>query len=198
MSRLVSHSWMHGCVRMLGYASVLFPAFVLTLLAGIATWSYRTSIPVGHLCNASGVFYAFFRNGFLTIAHFGSDQARDDYDAKSWEGFHRGCPKLTAWEMERSIVAEGDGRVDTRVALPLRSGVFASLSMRYALRWSGASIHSAVLLAGNGLVLLIGLRAFRAKRRWQRRVDGLCVACAYPKIGNASGICTECGTPITQ
>jgi hypothetical protein len=40
--------------------------------------------------------------------------------------------------------------------------------------------------------------AWGAHRRRRRADSGLCIACGYDLHGNLSGVCPECGTPITQ
>ncbi len=35
-------------------------------------------------------------------------------------------------------------------------------------------------------------------RRWTRRLKHLCPRCGYSRIGNVSGVCPECGTPIRR
>jgi hypothetical protein len=35
-------------------------------------------------------------------------------------------------------------------------------------------------------------------RRWRRRRKGLCVKCGYDLTGNESGVCSECGTEVSQ
>jgi hypothetical protein len=35
-----------------------------------------------------------------------------------------------------------------------------------------------------------------ARRRRQRRQNGLCLACGYDLTGNVSGVCPECGTEV--
>jgi hypothetical protein len=51
------------------------------------------------------------------------------------------------------------------------------------------------------LALLPALRIIaivRARRRAWRHVLGYCIRCDYDLIGNVSGVCPECGTPITR
>jgi hypothetical protein len=37
-----------------------------------------------------------------------------------------------------------------------------------------------------------------AMRRWRRRRRGLCLKCGYDLTGNESGVCSECGTGISE
>jgi hypothetical protein len=37
----------------------------------------------------------------------------------------------------------------------------------------------------------------RRRRRARRTRTGLCVSCGYSLAGNTSGVCPECGTPVS-
>jgi len=59
-------------------------------------------------------------------------------------------------------------------------------------------IAAAVLAAGllgTNLVLL-GLRRRRQDTLARRLHAGCCTRCGYPRRGNVSGVCPECGTPV--
>jgi hypothetical protein len=57
---------------------------------------------------------------------------------------------------------------------------------------AAAVLWSVALLVG----VAVGRRATSAKRRRYRRLHGLCERCGYNLVGNMSGHCPECGSPV--
>ncbi len=80
------------------------------------------------------------------------------------------------------VTAEGDQDSDLVVIRSWRS-VSLSLSLWFIL---------VIFLVGQLVLLYPRLQA------WQRGKHGLCMNCGYSLVGNVSGVCPECGTPIRQ
>lgn len=79
------------------------------------------------------------------------------------------------------------------------NGLLISLSNR---RWESAATFAANLAAGSAVMILFRLAALWVVRSFGHRIvlqtGSLCWTCGYDLTGNLSGVCPECGTPITQ
>jgi hypothetical protein len=62
----------------------------------------------------------------------------------------------------------------------------------FALRWTG---WRSAPWEGPALGLVLGLLALRLRR--QKPAPGICTGCGYDLTGNVSGVCPECGAPVT-
>ncbi|GMU20560.1 MAG: hypothetical protein AMXMBFR13_06570 [Phycisphaerae bacterium] len=79
------------------------------------------------------------------------------------------------------------------------NGLLISLSNR---RWESAATFGVNCAAASAVMVLFRLVALWAVRSFGHKIvlqtGSLCWTCGYDLTGNLSGVCPECGTPITQ
>ena len=104
------------------------------------------------------------------------------------------------WLLSSSNYAWRNRRLIAEVMLTL--ALFGTVGMMMGVghwrNWNRFNLHHDA--AGYGLILIpLGVAAVLLARHLDRRVAaGRCPQCDYDLHGNVSGVCPECGTPVTD
>lgn len=85
---------------------------------------------------------------------------------------------------------------DVQRALALARSLRALQSTRYTVPGTlTIPAYLPMVLSALPLSLIVG---FGPVRRWRRKRRGLCEHCGYNLTGNESGVCPECGRPVSS
>lgn len=164
----------------------------LRLLASMFFLLLATTLGAGGLFIRSNVTYAF-QFGHVT------------WKTNEWDWFCTvGCggtlAYVSCWELPTDASSTSSRRwrnsfVDVGV------GIYARPSSPTDYRRTvNAMISSDIPLVASLLLLLYPIFALLRGpfRRWNRRRHGRCMDCDYDLTGNTTGICPECGAPISN
>jgi hypothetical protein len=168
----------------------LLTALSLILLVAVFVFWWRS--------HAVGDAVQWYRRPRTFVAHSNDglirlewgEMASQNYPTPAgWQG--------TFWPFERATdYYEADLRQGTTFRFRYERWVWNDRDLTADVRlitfpyWLPALLLTAPVVAG-------AVRLRRRRRRARRIRRGLCVSCGYALAGNTSGVCPECGTPLS-